>query len=369
MHKLLFNLHDVMLLMTAGLSILLAIPLLVRRNRRAPDFYLAGFILTQGFIALCFLALYSDTMRPTTVYFLAPFQIVPVIVLFMLQGLLLLWYSLAMAGLDVRLQTGDKVKFGLLIGLPVVALATRWWLGDWNMGQNGELLSLPPLIVSVSYGLRVRRTLKEHDAGIRDQYSNIDDINLVWLRYAAFGFVGVWCTRLLGFGMIFIGNRYLVEFVSTVANVTAMILIAWMVILGLGQNLDKARNAAVPPAKSPKEPNKALITKLDDLMRRVKVYQDPDLDLDGLADSLGTSPRSLSGLINSHYEMNFYDFVNGYRVTEAQERLKDPDKVEVTIQRIFEDAGFRTKSTFYTFFKKVNGLTPAEYRRSQLGVS
>jgi AraC-like DNA-binding protein len=256
-----------------------------------------------------------------------------------------------------------------LISLPVIALATRWWFGDWNINQNGDLLSLPALIASVSYGLRARRTLKEYDAGIRDQYSNIDDINLVWLRYAAFGFVGVWCIRLLGFGMILIGNRYLIEFFSSGANVPAMILIAWMVILGLGQNLNKATTAENSQAKSPKPPNKDSITKLDDLMQRVKVYQDPDLDLDGLADSLGTSPRSLSGLINSHHKMNFYDFVNGYRVKDAQERLKDPDKHEVTIQRIFEDAGFRTKSTFYTFFRKVTGLTPTEYRRNQLGVS
>jgi AraC-like DNA-binding protein len=303
-------------------------------------------------------------MRPTTLYFLQPFQIVPVIVLFMLQGLLLLWYSRAMAGLDVRLQTGDKVKFGILIGLPVVALASRRWLGDWNMDENGGLLSLPALIASVSYGLRARRTLKEHDAGIRDRYSNIEDVNLVWLRYATYGFVGVWCIRLLGFGMVFIGNFYFVEFFSAGANVPAMILIAWMVILGLGQNLDRATPADESQGNSPKPPNKELVTKLDDLMRRVKVYQDPDLDLDGLADSLGTSPRSLSGLINSHHKMNFYDFVNGYRVREAQECLEDPDKHEVTIQRIFEDAGFRTKSTFYTFFKKVNGLTPAEYRRT-----
>ena len=369
MHKLLFNLHDVMLFMTAGLSILLAIPLLARRSRRAPDLYLAGFILTQGFSALYFVFLYSDAMRPTTLYFLEPFQIVPVIVFFMLQGLLLLWYSRAMVGLEVRLQAGDKVKFCLLIGLPVIALATWRWLGNWNTKQNGDLLSLPALIASVSFGLRARRTLKEHDVGIRDQYSNIDDINLVWLRYAAFGFVGVWCTRLLGFGMLLIGNRYLGEFFSMGANVPAMILIAWMVILGLGQNLDMATNAADSRVNSPKEPNKELITKLDDLMQRVKVYQDPDLDLDGLADSLGTSPRSLSGLINNHYKMNFYDFVNGYRVREAQEYLKNPDKHDVTIQRIFEDAGFRTKSTFYTFFRKVTGLTPAEYRRNQLGVS
>jgi AraC-like DNA-binding protein len=107
-----------------------------------------------------------------------------------------------------------------------------------------------------------------------------------------------------------------------------------------------------------------MIEKLDDLMSRVKLYQDPDLHLDGLADSMGGSTRSLSALINGHYEQNFYDFVNDYRVRDAQRQLEDPRLKSKTIQRIFEDAGFNSKSTFNTYFKKVTGKTPSQYRKA-----
>jgi AraC-like DNA-binding protein len=96
----------------------------------------------------------------------------------------------------------------------------------------------------------------------------------------------------------------------------------------------------------------------------VKLYQDPDLHLDGLADSVGISTRSLSALINGHHKQNFYDFVNDYRVRDAQRQLEDPSLKSKTIQKIFEDAGFSSKSTFHTYFKKVTGKTPSEYRKA-----
>ena len=98
-------------------------------------------------------------------------------------------------------------------------------------------------------------------------------------------------------------------------------------------------------------------------MDEIRVYEDPDLNVEGLADSMGISPRSLSALINGHFNENFYDFVNGYRVREAQRMLRDFTEREQTIQRIFEAAGFSSKSTFNSFFKKATGMTPSEYRR------
>jgi AraC-like DNA-binding protein len=79
---------------------------------------------------------------------------------------------------------------------------------------------------------------------------------------------------------------------------------------------------------------------------------------------MGISTRSLSALINGHFGQNFYDFVNSYRIRDAQRQLNDPRQESKTIQRIFEDAGFSSKSTFNTFFKRVTGITPSEYRKA-----
>ena len=50
--------------------------------------------------------------------------------------------------------------------------------------------AFPPLLVSIYFGIRALRVLSAYNREIRQYYSNIDDISLLWLSYSAFGFVG-----------------------------------------------------------------------------------------------------------------------------------------------------------------------------------
>ena len=57
MHAQLFNLHDVILLMTVALAVLVALPMLYRRRRGQSDLLLAAFVVSQGLTALFYLLL------------------------------------------------------------------------------------------------------------------------------------------------------------------------------------------------------------------------------------------------------------------------------------------------------------------------
>jgi AraC-like DNA-binding protein len=59
---------------------------------------------------------------------------------------------------------------------------------------------------------------------------------------------------------------------------------------------------------------------------------------------------------------NFYDLVNGYRVEEAKRLLLDPKSFNYTILSVGFEAGFNSKTTFNTVFKKFTGLSPTEFR-------
>jgi AraC-like DNA-binding protein len=61
---------------------------------------------------------------------------------------------------------------------------------------------------------------------------------------------------------------------------------------------------------------------------------------------------------------NFYDFINHYRVAEAQLLLVDPRYRHLTHLAVAEEAGFNSKATFNAVFKKQTGQTPSEYIRS-----
>ncbi len=363
-----FNLHDLMLLVTATLALLVALPMLFRRGRRNTDVLLAAFVLTQGFIALYYLVLYAEPFRPSLLSLLQPFQVMPLIVLYTLQGLLLYWYSGVMGGNRICISRSEFWLIAYLWVMPIVTLAYLWWHGPWLSQFDGIVLAIPALAASIVYGVLAWRALARHDARIREQFSNIDDKNLIWLSYSAVGFVGIWFLRLAamlaGFSMHDRGYFW-ADTLSMLSNPPAMILIAWIVILGLTQERAPAARSddAQDETDGQKPVNEEAARRLEELMTRVKVYQDPELNREGLADSLGVSPRTLTTIINGHFGLTFYEFVNQYRVREAMARLGDASSAHLTVQRIFEDAGFNSKSTFNTLFKRATGKTPSEYRR------
>lgn len=84
---------------------------------------------------------------------------------------------------------------------------------------------------------------------------------------------------------------------------------------------------------------------------------------------MGIAAKDLSMIINRHFNLNFYEFVNGYRIEEAKKRLLDPANKSKTITDIYLEVGFNSKSVFNTFFKKLVGKTPSEYRQQAADVT
>jgi AraC-like DNA-binding protein len=100
------------------------------------------------------------------------------------------------------------------------------------------------------------------------------------------------------------------------------------------------------------------------LMKEKKLFIDENLKLGDLANELSITSHQLSRLLNGHYNMNFNEFVNSYRVEEAKSKLIS-DK-EKTILAIAFDVGFNTKATFNSQFLKFTRMTPSRYRRRYL---
>jgi len=81
---------------------------------------------------------------------------------------------------------------------------------------------------------------------------------------------------------------------------------------------------------------------------------------------LSVSLHNLSEVINGHLNQNFFDFVNSYRVEKVKQDLEDPDKLHFTLLALAMDAGFNSKSSFNSIFKKHTGLAPSVYREQVL---
>ncbi|MEO0340207.1 MAG: helix-turn-helix domain-containing protein, partial [Bacteroidota bacterium] len=101
--------------------------------------------------------------------------------------------------------------------------------------------------------------------------------------------------------------------------------------------------------------------KLDDLMISQKLYLDPNLNLYQLSSFVGLRTQELSFLLNNHFQINFYTYINNYRIEESKTNLSDPEKKNLSMVGIALESGFKSKSTFYSRFKEATGLSPTEY--------
>lgn len=118
-------------------------------------------------------------------------------------------------------------------------------------------------------------------------------------------------------------------------------------------------------AKSSLKDNKSteLWKKLNDIMNLEKPYLNPEYRLNHLAEQVESSVHHVSQVINEKKGVSFSEFINQYRVKEAQELLSSEKADHLSILGISIEAGFNSKTAFYNTFKKITGLTPSEYKR------
>lgn len=203
---------------------------------------------------------------------------------------------------------------------------------------------------------------------IKHQFASVRKINLDWL---VFLILSVTLILLLSWVSVMIpvtGARGWFEYSLLVIIFILFIFINLVVLKGLNQpeifaGLETGRlvvDAATSPLVSSE--SELIRNRLEDLMRKEKVFLDSELNLESLAAKAGISAKKLSQVINTTYEKNFFDFVNAYRIEEAKRILRESSDPGLTVLEAMYQSGFNSKSSFNTIFKKTTGLTPSAYR-------
>lgn len=237
-------------------------------------------------------------------------------------------------------------------------------------------LTFPPLFVWIiryffymqllGYGISSLRLLIRHAKTVKGFSSQKDAVDLRWI------------TKLLlimaGMGIL----KFLAQHFSFSPYLTAplyLVLIIYFAFHALSQqaiypvkdkNVQELRNAIKVHTTRDKERLTAeqliLFTeRLLLLIQHEHTYLDPQVNLPSLAQTIGLSIHELSYVLNAGLGKNFYQFINEYRIEEAKSLLKESVHSNYDIQEISIRAGFNSKTTFYTTFKKSVGLTPKQY--------
>jgi AraC-like DNA-binding protein len=106
-----------------------------------------------------------------------------------------------------------------------------------------------------------------------------------------------------------------------------------------------------------------IMEQIEAYMQTTKAYINPELCLRNFSEALNIQEKYISETINKLKNQNFSEFINSYRISYAKDLLRNPENRDKTILYVLYEAGFNSKTTFNTCFKKVVGCTPLEYKK------
>ena len=105
-----------------------------------------------------------------------------------------------------------------------------------------------------------------------------------------------------------------------------------------------------------------LFINLNELLEKEKLYTDPTLNRDDLAQRLGTNRTYLMEAVRTYSgNMTVREYIYDFRLKHAAELLSSPSAL--SIDQICYDSGFASRSVFYRLFRQSYGLSPNEYRK------
>lgn len=116
------------------------------------------------------------------------------------------------------------------------------------------------------------------------------------------------------------------------------------------ENTDRAQKST---------PSQTLIQRIETLMEEKRPYLRSDLKVADIADMLGVGSRAVTDAIKQNYNLSFSPFINGYRITYAQQLLYSQPNMKLTA--ISMESGFANETSFFRTFKTHTGMTPREW--------
>jgi AraC-like DNA-binding protein len=373
-----FNIHDVVLLMTIAECFLLAIfQAVLPAKKRASSLLLTFFLLSIAVGSSCVLALWNGGVHTWPVldqtllpYFLATSLLI--------KGPALYFYVCSITQSDFQILPKHALHL-----IPVLVSAV--WLGIFQISsadllqfrQPGgtEVINAPantlwylvktvPMLYVVAAVLCVRAYVRQ----LENQYSYFSPTEPGWLNVLTLGFSISWGLTLLVHIIAEFANPAISDAFGIADNYTAFILLNGLFTYSVvyAHQLLVTKPEPEPEVTKEKIDEKIADSAIEKVQRGMevqKLYLKHNLNIEEFSKRIDLPVKDVSAVINKHYGTNFFEFMNKYRVEEAKRLLLDDSCAEMTVLDILLQAGFNSKSAFHRFFNRMVGLSPTEFRK------
>ncbi|MCJ8295407.1 MAG: helix-turn-helix domain-containing protein [Colwellia sp.] len=382
MSTVLFNTLDLALLFTIYQCVLFAFFLiLIKKGKKQSNVLLALFLLSYAAIPLDTLINFGEEFRQFSIDF-SPNIFYVFGSAYWLEAVLLLFYVRSLIYKDFRFKKVDLLYL-LPFLLYLIYETNNWYMLDSATKiaiLNGYHIEAEPFYTRfinlfrecfrTFCGLLCLLELRHYQKQIKNNFADIEDVDLTWLKILIVGFLiirlqAVFVT--LGY-MTSIDLHLTIDYsvLGQLSNFMVMFLISFLIFFSLGvSNLFHGIDRATIANQEKQSIDPAQISALTLYMQEHKPYLNHLLTLDNLAAQTFMPPRQLSQVINRHFNKNFFEFINSYRIEESKTLLNKEENAKITMLEVMAQVGFNSKATFNTFFKKTVGMTPTQYRKAQ----
>jgi AraC-like DNA-binding protein/tetrahydromethanopterin S-methyltransferase subunit F len=109
------------------------------------------------------------------------------------------------------------------------------------------------------------------------------------------------------------------------------------------------------------EKSKQLYDDLIALIKKRKLYLEPDLDLGKLAHLLNSNERYISEAINKIGGKNLNQLINDFRLDSILKEIHELKFDAINLNELSTKNGFNSRTTFYRAFKEKLGMSPKQY--------
>lgn len=242
----------------------------------------------------------------------------------------------------------------LSLPFAVFTLLYILWQDQWVIYAYTVFLWFYAWTVVIIGYVKMKRYLKY----VHDNFSNIDDIDVSWLK-PVFGFAIV--------------SQLAWLFTTLYASITTdiiyylLVILLWLMVLKYSWNFRpiviESNNESERSANNKNELPFAEGV-LERLMEEQQLYLKKDLTLSDLAEALGTNRTYVSKYLSQVLNQTFYDYVNQLRI----ERVSIPmmrEHPEYKLDFVACESGFASISTFRRAFIKLTGQTPSQFVASK----
>lgn len=228
-------------------------------------------------------------------------------------------------------------------------------------------------ISSIGYNIWALRLLRKHSINIENQFSNIEKIDLSWLKTLVIASLIVFSVNVSLFNI----NNYL-HFagfyeLAQIAYSFSTVYVFYIGYFGIRQGrifVDYPATEIEQPFEPVKqdEPGTGerkdyshIISRLTLLMEQEQPYLDPELNLLRLSNIMKAKPEIISEVLNSSLNQNFFDYINKYRIEDFKIKCLNKENKHLSIMGIAYECGFNSKAAFYRAFNKFEAISPTAY--------